>query len=97
MANDDVWRKFVNGLEIPEFDGEGVPMAEKIQRDSPNNYTEDNVIVYKMTTEVYVYQHIGSDSWFGANTLQDVSILGEMTLDQARKLVQAKKLRRKKS
>jgi len=96
MANEDVWRRFVNGLQIDDLAGTEAPSSEKIQRDVPNNVSEDTVLVYKLTTEVYVYQHIGTDFWYGANTLQDVSILGEMTLEQVRSLVQAKKLRRKR-
>jgi hypothetical protein len=98
MGNEDQWRKLVNDLP-PEFEigGADFPELEKIDTKSPKNYTDNSVIVYKLTTEVYVYQHIGSDdSWYGANTLQDVTILGEMTLDQVRTLVNAKKLKRKK-
>jgi hypothetical protein len=89
------WRRLVNSLP-PLDEGTGPPDLEKIEEDTPKTKEESNVIMYKLTTEVYVYQHIGSDVWFGSNTLQDVSILGEMTLAQARTIVNAKRIRRKR-
>lgn len=90
------WRRFVNSLPELPANGLGPPDMEKIDTSTPKSSSSDSVLVYKLTTEVYVYQHLGTDSWFGANTLQDVTILGEMTLEQVRALVAAKKLRRKK-
>lgn len=97
MAEDNLvsWRKFVNSLpELPE--GQGPPDIEKMPVKDPKLHEDDDVIMYKLTTTVFVYQHIGSQFWFGSGAMQDVTIMGEMSLKDAQGIVNAKRIRRRK-
>jgi len=98
--DDAAWRHFLNdeykGPELP-LDGSGAPDLEITKRGAIKD-GESPVVLQKIITEMYVYTSNDiKDLWYGADTIQNVHILGTMRLSDAKKIIDtAKKKRRRK-
>lgn len=96
---EDFWRNIINHSDAPDLPDTGgdPPKLEQIIKE-PIKDGESPVFVQKIITEMYVYTSMNqSDLWYGAQTIQDVQVLGLMRLSEAQKLINgAKRKRRRK-
>lgn len=91
-----MWRQLLNNLDKLPDEGSDAPTMESITPE-PIHDGESPVLLQKIVTEVYFYTATnGENIWYGTNSFQDVQILGEMRLSEARKLIQSAKTRRRR-
>jgi len=97
---DDIsWRHFINnqytGPDLPS-DGKEAPKMENTNK--PGWDGETPVLLQKVITEVYVYTSLSTkEILYSADSIQDVQILGNMRLSEAKKIIDgAKKKRRRR-
>jgi hypothetical protein len=86
MANDEIWRKLVETLDVPD-EGTEAPQLEKIV---PKKPVGRKFFVQKIVTEVYVYTDL-QNHVFAESTHQDLFILGEMTEQKLNRLLSKRK------
>lgn len=86
MADDTIWRRYVNSLPELDEDGEDAPQMEKMTKKKKS--ARRKFFVQKIITEVIVYTDIEGQG-FAEATSQKLVLLGEMTQTQLNKLLQA--------
>ena len=90
---EDIWRRLVNNMEDADLSdkGAGPPKMEAIER-KPVRDGETPVVLQKIITEMYVYTSlVDKDMWYGAQSFQDVQLLGNMRLSEALSVINARK------
>lgn len=96
MPDDDIWRTVVNSFTDGPLEGSDPPAMESIPK-KPLKDGESPVTLQKIITEVYVYTSANTDElWFGAQTFQDVQVLGQMRLSEALKIIEGAKNKRRR-
>jgi hypothetical protein len=90
-------QKWLKGIEwtLPT-DGTGPPdMESEHPIEEEPKEEERKVFVQKVISEIWVYTDIDKKT-FGQRAFQDIVILGEMSYDEAIKMIEDKKRRRRK-
>jgi hypothetical protein len=93
---DEMWRNLINN--IPNFPEEGVgpPAMENIGQEKVHD-GETPVVLQKIVTEIWVYTSNDHDNLFyGATSFQDVQIIGNMRLSEAKKHIDAARKKRRR-
>ena len=90
MADDTLWRVYVNSLPELDEEGDDAPQMEKIPKKKPAGR---KFFVQKIVTEVYVYTDLEAQGFSDA-TFQELTILGEMSEAKLKKLLGAQARKR---
>jgi hypothetical protein len=85
IDKDEIWRKIINGLEIPDLEGNSSPPKEESILVTPKKKGQ-HFFVQKVTSEVYIYTDLEGEQ-FGETTFQDVTILGDMPSESLLKML----------
>jgi len=95
--DDAQWRYFVNNYKGPDLPSDGAQAPNMENENKVIKDGESPVVLQKIITEVYVYTSTNTkELWYGANTIQDVQILGTMRLSEAQKIINAAKRKRRR-
>jgi len=86
MADDTIWRRYVNSLPELDEDGDDAPQMEKMAKKKKT--ARRKFFVQKIITEVIVYTDIEGQG-FAEATNQKLVLLGEMSQGQLNKLLAA--------
>lgn len=95
--DDAQWRYIVNNMKVPDLpeDGAKAPDMEMIKK--PIKDGESPVVLQKIISEIYVYTSTNDkDLWYGADTIQDIQIIGTMRLSEAQKIINGAKRKRRR-
>jgi len=93
---EDLLRNLVNDLPSLPEDGIGPPSQESLER-KPIRDGESPVMLQKIITEIYVFTSTNGDNlWYGAQSFQDVQLLGQMRLSEALKIIESRKTKKAK-
>lgn len=100
MEEDTRWRDLLKGIEFdlpdtgdkaPDIEAEKQPKSKEAEV-----LANKKVFVQKIITEVWVYTDIENKN-YGQTSIQDITVLGEMDYEDAIKLINIRKNRRKKN
>ncbi len=91
MAEEDVWRIWINALTGEDLPEDGAEASSLETFPAPTKPAK--VFVQKLTTEVYIFTD-QEHQLFGERAFQDVRILGEMSPEKLVKILEREKRKR---
>jgi hypothetical protein len=96
LEEEGFWNNLLKGLPDLPKDGTGPPELENFKKQNIKD-GESPVLLQKIVTEIYVYTSANTeDLWYGAQSFQDVQVLGTMRLAEALSVIEAKKKKKRR-